>query len=64
MTRDHLTYRFPRTLVQAFGTDARSAVAIERHRRPLQQRVSTFMKAVGMAGVFVVMVLYGLEALV
>lgn len=64
MTRDSLTYRFPRTLVQAFGTDARSAVAIERHRRPLSARVADFMKAATMAGVFVAMCLYGLEALV
>ena len=63
MTRDSLTYRFPRTLVQAFGTDARSAVAIERHRPSLGQRVADFMRACLWAGVFVAMALYGLEAL-
>lgn len=63
MTRDSLTYRYARTTLDAFGCDARSAVAIERHRRPLADRVAAFIKASLMAGLFVVMVLHGLEAL-
>lgn len=29
--RDPMTYRHPRTLVEAFGPDARTACAIEKH---------------------------------
>lgn len=63
MTRDALTYRFPRTLVQAFGTDARSAVAIERHRRPLSARVADVLTAVALAAFILGGLLYGWGAL-
>ena len=63
MTRDTLTYRFPRTLVQAFGTDARSAVAIERHRRPLSARVADWMTAAALAAFILGGMLYGWGAL-
>lgn len=63
MTRDTLTYRFPRTLVQAFGTDARSAVAIERHKRPLADRVADWMLACVIAGGIVALCLHSLGAL-
>lgn len=34
--RDRLTYRFPRTLVEAFGCDAETAVAMHGpYRKPL-----------------------------
>lgn len=39
MNRDHLTYRYPRTMNEAFPCDARSAHAIERTRRPSGERV-------------------------
>lgn len=63
MTRDTLTYRFPRTLVQAFGTDAQSAVAIERHKRPLADRVADWMLAVLIAVGIVAITLHSLGAL-
>lgn len=63
MTRDTLTYRYARTTLDAFGCDARSAVAIERHKRPLQQRVADWMTACAVAGLIVVGMLYGLGAL-
>jgi len=31
--RDYLTYRYARTLAEAFGTDANTAYAITRYRR-------------------------------
>jgi len=63
MTRDALTYRYARTTLDAFGCDARSAVAIERHRRPLSARVADVMTACAVAGLIVVGLLYGLGAL-
>lgn len=61
--KDMLTYRHPRTLVQAFGTDARSAVAIERHKRPLSERVADYILVVLIAVGIVAICLHSLEAL-
>lgn len=61
--KDALTYRFPRTLVQAFGCDAHSAVAITRHKRPLSERVADVLLAVLIAGGIVAICLHSLGAL-
>lgn len=36
---DLLTYRYPRTLHEAFGIDARGACAITRYRAPIWPRL-------------------------
>ena len=36
--RDPLTYRYPRTLIEAFGCDATQAVAIHKYPTPLPKR--------------------------
>lgn len=61
--KDMLTYRHPRTLVQAFGTDAQSAVAIERHKRPLSARVADVLSAAALAAFILGGMLYGWGAL-
>lgn len=58
-----LTYRHPRTLVQAFGTDARSAVAIERYRRPVSSTVADYLTAVALASGLVLLALAYFEVL-
>lgn len=58
-----LTYRYPRTLVDAFGCDARSAQAIHRYKRPLAERVADYITAVVIAGGLLAFLLYGLGAL-
>lgn len=63
MTRDTLTYRYARTTLDAFGCDARSAVAIERHKRPLADRVADWMLACVIAGGIVALCLHSLGAL-
>lgn len=61
--KDMLTYRHPRTLVQAFGCDAKSAVAITRYRRPLGERVADYLTVVVIAAGLLAFLLYGLGAL-
>lgn len=39
MTRDPLTYRHPRTAIEAFGCDARQSAAVERFRPALHRRI-------------------------
>lgn len=56
------TRRYPRSLVEAWPHHYPHSIT--RHKRPLADRVASFIKASAMAGVFVTMVLYGLEALV
>lgn len=48
-SRDPLTARFPRTSLEAFGTDARSAVAVERHRQPVHRRLVIILADYGAA---------------
>ena len=36
--RDPITYRYPRTLIEAFGCDATQAVAIHKYPTPLPKR--------------------------
>jgi len=36
--RDPLTYRYPRTLIDAFGCDATQAVAIHKYKAPPHKR--------------------------
>lgn len=52
--RDPLTYRYPRTSIQAFGCDAYSAKAIHHYRRPLSQLVAKFITMLLLAGGLVV----------
>lgn len=58
-----LTYRYPRTTTAAFGCDARTAVAITRHKRPLAERVADVVLAVLIAGGIVAITLHSLGAL-
>ena len=44
--------RFPRTLTEAFGCDASSAVAIRRYRKPLSWRVIDWAGAVAIGLAF------------
>lgn len=44
--------RFPRTLTEAFGCDATSAVAIRRYRKPLSWRVIDWAGAVSIGLAF------------
>ena len=44
--------RFPRTLTEAFGCDASSAVAIRRYRKPLSLRVIDLAGAVSIGLAF------------
>ena len=44
--------RFPRTLTEAFGCDASSAVAIRRYRKPLSWRVIDLAGAVAIGAAF------------
>lgn len=44
--------RFPRTLTEAFGCDATTAVAIRRYRRPLSWRVIDWAGAVAIGAAF------------
>lgn len=44
--------RFPRTLTEAFGCDASSAVAIRRYRKPLSLRVIDWAGAVAIGAAF------------
>lgn len=48
--KDPLTYRYPRTTVQAFGCDATSAQAIYRYKRPLSMLVAGFIIRFMVAG--------------
>lgn len=58
--RDPLTYRHPRTLIDAFGCDASSAVAGWHYRQNLAQRLaSAFFKF----GAFAMMVAAGVVGL-
>ena len=57
------TRRFPRTLLEAFGCDARSAVAITRYRRPLSSKVADLMTAAVIAATLVVLALAYFEVL-
>lgn len=55
--RDLITYRYPRTLIEAFGCDARSAIAVHGpYRAPSLTRfvlkVSLVMMVVIVLGVF------------
>lgn len=52
MSRDILTYRYPRTTGEAFGCDATSAHAIERTRKPLAARITDAISAVVMGLIF------------
>lgn len=36
---DPLTYRYPRTMIDAFGCNAAEAVALHRYTQPLHQRL-------------------------
>ena len=48
--KDPLTYRYPRTSIQAFGCDASSAQAIYRYKRPLSMLVAGFITRLLIAG--------------
>lgn len=48
--KDPLTYRYPRTTVQAFGCDATSAQAIYRYKRPLSMMAAGFITRLTVAG--------------
>lgn len=61
--RDSLTYRYKRTLLEAFGCDASSAVAITRHRRPLAYLVADYLAAVVIAAGLLAFLLHSLGAL-
>ena len=52
--KDPLTYRHPRTLVQAFGCDASTAVAIHRYKRPLSALVAGSIIRLTLAGCIVI----------
>ena len=43
---------FPRTLTEAFGCDATSAVAIRRYRKPLSWRVIDLLGAIAIGTAF------------
>lgn len=62
--KDALTYRFPRTTEAAFGCDAKSAVAITRHRRPLSYIVADYLAVVLIAAGLVALLLHSMGALV
>lgn len=62
--RDPLTYRYPRTSIQAFGRDAYSAKAIHHYRRPLSQLVAKFITMLLLAGGLVVSALAYFDVLV
>lgn len=62
--RDPLTYRYPRTSVQAFGCDAYSAQAIHRYKRPLSQLVARLLMMALFAGGLVVAALAYFDVLV
>lgn len=64
MRRDPLTFRFPRTTIDAFGCDAYSARAIYRYRRPLQQLVARFLIMAAIAGGLVIAALAYFDVLV
>lgn len=55
------TRRHPRSLLEAWPHHYPHSIT--RHKRPLADRVASFMKACAMAGIFVAMVLYGFGAL-
>lgn len=57
------TRRFPRTLLEAFGCDATSAVAITRYRRPLSSTVADYLGAVLVAVGLLVLALAYFEVL-
>jgi hypothetical protein len=44
--------RFPRTLTEAFGCDASSAVAVRRYRKPLSLKVIDLLGAIAIGTAF------------
>ena len=55
--RDHLTYRDPRTSIQAFGCDANSARAIYHYKRPLSHLVAKFITMLAISGALTMLAL-------
>lgn len=64
MSQDMLTYRYPRTSIQAFGCDARSACAVYRYKRPMQARVARIIIACSMVSLGVICALAYFDVLV